>query len=268
MSRFGPGRPGRVVSRNMTAGIGYCAAAVAERITGWTQQAACGQSLWTVFDRADRSAEMLTRTPVEVMQAHGVTVDRVHRVVAISRDGHPTALQVRANLTRAADDDGTVRGLAMVFRDMTPLNRVEAVRARRAAIVASSNGAIIGKTLDGRITRWNQAAKDLLGDSPEQAIGQPVQVLIPAERKTEALRILADLAMGRTAVRHRAPGARRHTPGGIGHGLADSRRRGPHRGCVQDRARRVGAAPLGRRAAPDAARARHPGVHLDQHGAD
>ncbi len=170
--------------------------AVAERVTGWTQREACGQSLWTVFDREDRPADMLTRTPVEVMQAQGITVDRVHQMVAISRDGHRTALQVRADLTRA--DDGSVRGLAMVFRDMTPINRVEAERARLAAIVASSNDAIISKTLDGRITSWNRAAQDLFGYSPEQAIGQPVQMLIPAERETEEMGILADLAMGRS----------------------------------------------------------------------
>ena len=170
--------------------------AVAERVTGWTQDEAHGQSLWAVFDREDRPADMLTKTPIEVMQAQGITVDRVHQVVAIGRDGHRTALQVRADLTRT--DDGSVRGLAMVFRDMTPINRVEAERARLAAIVASSNDAIIGQTLDGRITSWNRAAQDLFGYSPEQAIGQPVQMLIPAERETEEMRILADLAMGRT----------------------------------------------------------------------
>ena len=106
------------------------------------------------------------------------------------------ALQVRADLTRT--DDGTVRGLALVFCDMTPINLVVAERARLAAIVASSNGAIIGKTLDGRITSWNRAAQDLFGYSPEHAIGQPVQMLIPAECKTEEMRIPADLAMGRT----------------------------------------------------------------------
>jgi len=170
--------------------------AVAARVTGWTQQQAGGQSLWTVFDREDRSAEALAMNPIEVMQAQGVTVDRVHQVVAIGRDGNRTALEVKADLTRT--DDGTVRGLAMVFRDMTPINRVEAERARLAAIVASSNDAIIGKTLDGRITSWNQAAQDLFGYSADQAIGQPVQMLIPAEREIEEMRILSDLAQGRT----------------------------------------------------------------------
>ncbi len=168
---------------------------VAERVTGWTQQQAGGQSLWTVFDREDRPAAALAQNPIEVMLEQGVTVDRVQQVVAISRDGSRTALEVKADLTRA--DDGTLRGLAMVFRDMTPINRVEAERHRLAAIVASSNEAIIGKTLDGRITSWNQAAQDLFGYSADQAIGQSVQMLIPAERKIEEMRILSDLAMGR-----------------------------------------------------------------------
>jgi PAS domain S-box-containing protein len=170
--------------------------AVAERVTGWTQHEARGQSLWAVFDREDRPAESLTKTPIEVMLAQSVTVDRSHPVVAISRDGSHTALEVKADLTRA--DDGTVRGLAMVFRDMTPINRVEAERVRLAAIVASSTEAIISKALDGRITSWNQAAEDLFGYSPDQAIGQAGQMLIPAERQLEETRILADLAQGRS----------------------------------------------------------------------
>ena len=170
--------------------------AVAERVTGLTQDEARGQSLWTVFDRADRPTEMLTRTPIEVMQAQGVAVDQTHQVVAIRPDGDRTALQLRADLTHT--DDGTVRGLAMVFRDMTPINLVEAERTTLAASVASSNDAIIDKTRDGRITSCNRDAQDLFGDSPEQAIGQPAQMLIPAERATEEMPILADLAMGRT----------------------------------------------------------------------
>ena len=170
--------------------------AVAERVTGWAQHQACGQSLSTVFDREDQPAESLGKTAIEVMQTQGVTVDPTHPVVAISRDGSRTALEVKADLTRA--DDGTVRGLAMVFRDMTSIHRVEAERNRLAAIVASSNEAIISKALDGRITSWNQAAQDLFGYSADQAIGQPVQMLIPAEREIEEMHILADLAQGRS----------------------------------------------------------------------
>ena len=173
---------GRVTSMN----------AVAEKVTGWTQAHALGQPLWDVFAREDRPADYIQRNPVDVMLALGVTVDIVHHVVALARDGRRTPLQVNAALTRT--DAGQVRGLAMVFRDMTALNQAEADRDRLAAIVESSTDAIIGKTLDGTITSWNAGAEHLFGYSAAQAIGQSVQILIPPDRAAEEMRILRNLA--------------------------------------------------------------------------
>ena len=57
--------------------------------------------------------------------------------------------------------------------------RLEDVRAWFAAIVDSSNDAIISKNLDGVISTWNLAAQRLLGHSAEEAIGQPITIIIP-----------------------------------------------------------------------------------------
>ena len=64
-------------------------------------------------------------------------------------------------------------------------------------VVISTPDAIIGKTLDGRITSWNEAAERLFGYSATEAIGQQVQMLLPADRLDEEMRILGDLALGR-----------------------------------------------------------------------
>ena len=101
---------------------------------------------------------------------------------------------MRAALTRA--DDDTVRGLALVFRDMTRINRAEFERHRLAAILESSFDGILGKTLDGRITSWNAAATAMFGYTAEQAVGAAVQMLIPPEHKAEEARMLADLGHG------------------------------------------------------------------------
>ena len=173
--------------------------AVAERVTGWTEAEARGRSTWEVFMREDRPLERARRNPVDVMLEHGITADTRHHVVAISRSGERSALEVRAALTRSTDD-GPVRGLVMVFRDMTRLNQVELERQGLAAIVGSSSDAIIGKDLQGRITSWNAAAQALFGYSADEAIGQPVQMLLPADRQGEEAHILAELASG-----HRVP---------------------------------------------------------------
>ncbi len=69
-------------------------------------------------------------------------------------------------------------------------------RARLAAIVDSSDDAIIGKTLDGVITSWNRGAELLYGYSAAEAIGQPISLIIPPERRDELPHLLQRLARG------------------------------------------------------------------------
>ena len=167
---------------------------VAEQLTGWSQEQAEGESLWTVLQRDDRPPSFTPRNPVDVMVEQGVTVDTVHQTFAISREGRRTAVEIQAALTREAD--GTARGLAIVVRDMTGVVKAEAESARLAAIVESSGDAIISKTMDGRITSWNGAAELMFGYRAEEAIGQPVQMLIPDDLHDEERLILADLGHG------------------------------------------------------------------------
>ena len=65
--------------------------------------------------------------------------------------------------------------------------RKEAVRAevRLAAIVESTDDAVIGKTLDGVITSWNAAAGRLYGYTAAEAVGQPVSILVPPDQPDE-----------------------------------------------------------------------------------
>jgi PAS domain S-box-containing protein len=167
---------------------------VAEQILGWTQAEALGHSIWAVFQREGRAAELLQRNPLDVMIERGVTIEQAQQVVAVSRDGRRTELEVKADVTR--DESGAIRGMALVMRDLTQALQAAATESRLAAIVESSNDAIIGKTLDGRITSWNPAATVTFGYTAEEAIGQPVQMLIPADRLDEEMRILTALARG------------------------------------------------------------------------
>jgi len=70
------------------------------------------------------------------------------------------------------------------------------MRSRLAAIVESSDDAIIGKTLDGTVTSWNSAAKGLYGYSAEEAIGQPITMLAPPDRSGEIPVILKKVRRG------------------------------------------------------------------------
>ena len=68
--------------------------------------------------------------------------------------------------------------------------------SRLAAIVESSDDAIIGKTLDGIVTSWNAAAERLFGYSADEMIGQPIARLVPADRLDDLPRILQTIRSG------------------------------------------------------------------------
>ena len=69
-------------------------------------------------------------------------------------------------------------------------------RARLAAVVDCSEDAIISKTLNGTITAWNPGAERLFGYSASDAVGRPMQMLLPRERAREELDILARVGRG------------------------------------------------------------------------
>jgi two-component system sensor histidine kinase UhpB len=78
----------------------------------------------------------------------------------------------------------------------TDIHDEDMLRARLAAIVDSSDDAIVSKTLDGVITSWNGAAERLFGYSASEAIGQQIFLIIPEDRVAEENDVLARLRRG------------------------------------------------------------------------
>jgi PAS domain S-box-containing protein len=80
--------------------------------------------------------------------------------------------------------------------DMTEQHRAELELSRLAAIVSSSDDAIISKTLDGKVTSWNAAAAKIFGYEAEEMIGQPITQIIPSDLHEEEAQILTRLRQG------------------------------------------------------------------------
>ena len=137
-----------------------------------------------------------------------------------------------------------------------------------AAIVESSDDAIVSKTLDGIVTSWNPAAERLFGYAAAEMIGRPISLLAPAGREDEMPAILERIRRGErvdhfeTVRRRKDGGAGR----GLAHRLAGPRRPRADRRRLQDRPRhhRAAAGGAGARAAPR--RASAPGEEPARHG--
>jgi PAS domain S-box-containing protein len=129
------------------------------------------------------------------------------------RDSETAARQRRAMADRNADSFETyyapyqrwysVRiyplpegGLANYFQDITEYKKTEQANARLAAIIESSEDAIVSKNLDGIIMSWNDGAERIFGYGAEEVIGLPISILIPPERLDEEPEILGRIRRG------------------------------------------------------------------------
>jgi PAS domain S-box-containing protein len=86
-------------------------------------------------------------------------------------------------LSRLAETD--LRAVVLRYEDVSDRLLADQAQSRLAAIVESSEDAIIGETLEGMITTWNQAAERLYGFRAEEVIGRSISVTVPTDRISE-----------------------------------------------------------------------------------
>ena len=96
------------------------------------------------------------------------------REVAVAEGGMSYLMQVRPY----RDLNGVIDGAVVTFVDISERKRHEQARSRLAAIVESSQDAIIGHDLDGLVTSWNDGAERLLGTPAGTAMGRPMPALL------------------------------------------------------------------------------------------
>jgi len=112
---------------------------------------------------------------------------------APQEDGPHTYLSVKFPLRKT---DGTIYAITGIATDITGRKQEEESSRRLAAIVESSDDAIVGKDLDGTITSWNHGAERIFGYKAREIVGKPVSVLIPKDRENEEPGILQRLRRG------------------------------------------------------------------------
>lgn len=95
------------------------------------------------------------------------------------------------DLLSSPDGEGIVP-----FRDVSGLRRNEDAQRLLAAIVESSDDAIVTKDLDGIVTSWNGGAERIFGYSSEEAIGRHISFLLPPDRADELAKVLGRVRAG------------------------------------------------------------------------
>ncbi|HTM24378.1 MAG TPA: PAS domain S-box protein [Vicinamibacterales bacterium] len=163
----------------------------AEQMFGYTAADAIGQSISIIIPDERRTEEDYVLAQVKT----GLGVDH-YETIRRRKDG--TLVNVSLTVSPILDRAGTVVGASKVVRDITATKRMEREAFRLAAIVESSDDAVVSKDLDGVIQTWNRGAERLFGYTADEAIGRSIRIVIPADRMSEEDEVLSRIRSGRS----------------------------------------------------------------------
>jgi len=176
------------IVRSDLAGIVVAWNASAEDLYGYTAQEMIGQPIATVVP------ERLHEESVRVLQ--GIAAGKSQaRFETVRRRKEGSPIQVSLVVSPVKNSLGEIVGASTIAREIIDRKHREECE-RLAAVVESSDDAIIGETLEGTITAWNPGAANLFGYSPLEAAGKPIQMLLPPERINEESEILERIKNG------------------------------------------------------------------------
>src|SRR5664280_1241015 len=161
----------------------------AERMYGYSREEMIGKYAGLLIPD-DRAGEM----QANLGTVRGGQAVQRSETIRVRKDG--TEVPVSITVAPIHDEDGVVVGASAVHRDVTEQRKTFEVFQRMAAIVESSEDAIIGETLEGVITSWNPAAARMFGYSSEEILGQSVGLLIAESHAEEAKAVVAKVSAG------------------------------------------------------------------------
>lgn len=166
----------------------------AEKLTGWKSGEATGQPMARIFHIINEETRAAAVNPVDRVLQEGIAIELANHTALVSKDGMEISIEDSAAPIK--DASGKISGAVMVFHDVTQRRRAREAQLRLAAIVENSDDGIVGKTLNGIITSWNNGAQRIFGYAAEEMIGQSIKKIIPTERHAEEDFILSQLRRG------------------------------------------------------------------------
>jgi PAS domain S-box-containing protein len=115
---------------------------------------------------------------------------------ALSERTDGTRIPYKAYPTPLRDENGNIVGVVSMLLDISDRRRDEIEAARLAAIVTSSQDAIVSKTLEGVVISWNEGARRIFGFTSDEMVGQLITKIIPPDLHFEERDILARIRRG------------------------------------------------------------------------
>ena len=164
-----------IIGKNLHGGITSWNSA-AERIFGYTAQEVIGESLRLIVpaDLQHEEDEVLRRIRAG---------ERIEHYETVRRTKSGTVVEVSLTVSPINAPDSTIIGASEIARDITRTRRLERDARHFAAIVASSDDAIVGKNLNSIVMSWNAAAERMFGYALSEMIGHSVRLIIPDDRQ-------------------------------------------------------------------------------------
>ncbi|MDY6948822.1 MAG: PAS domain S-box protein, partial [Pseudomonadota bacterium] len=147
-------------------------------------------------DRGRPITDLVTRINYRELRRDVAKVIRTLAVIEneVSIDPDGTIFLMRMRPYRTVDN--VIDGVVITFMDITARKRHEELSAHLAAIVESSQDAIISHDFEGTITSWNAGAEAIFGYTAAEAIDQPFSILIPPDESDDVPQMLDKVKSG------------------------------------------------------------------------
>jgi PAS domain S-box-containing protein len=161
----------------------------AERIFGYTAEEIVGKSIYLLIPPDREGDETLILGKIR-------GGERVEHYETVRRRKDGSLIDVAITVSPLFDSQGNVVAASKIARDVTGRTATDRSAYHFAAIVESSEDAIISKDTNGIIQSWNKSAERLFGYTPAEIVGKSVLTLIPTERHSEEDEILGKIRRG------------------------------------------------------------------------
>ena len=159
----------------------------AERLYGYTASEVIGKDI-------KKTVPLELRYEVDSIKSQLQAGERISNLetVRVTKEGR--RIDVSLSVAPIRDSSGKVVGVSGIARDISERKQTEQALSQLAAIVSSTHDAIIGHTLEGKITTWNTAAEKLYGYSAQDVLNQSITRLSPPDRQDELFRLVGRIA--------------------------------------------------------------------------